>query len=91
MIVGKYISDPSLNGHLHYPNDFYGQLNEDTVDKIRQYHHTDTHVKVFYLELVLSFHNKQKYHTDYNNRPSTTISFMFAILSTSGRLHCEFV
>ena len=31
-------SDPSFNGHLHYPNDLDGTLNEDTVDKIRQYH-----------------------------------------------------
>ena len=29
--------------------------------------------------------------TDYNNRPSHTISFMPAIASTPGRLHCEFV
>ena len=26
-------SDPSINGHLHYPNDLDGSLNEDTVDK----------------------------------------------------------
>jgi hypothetical protein len=30
-------SDPSLNGHLHDPNDLDGPLNEDVVDKIRQY------------------------------------------------------
>ena len=30
-------SDPSLNGHLHYPNDLYGPLNEAAADKIRQY------------------------------------------------------
>ena len=30
--------DPSINGHLHYPYDFDGPLNEDAVDKIRQYH-----------------------------------------------------
>ena len=33
----------------------------------------------------------RQYHTDYNNCPSNTISFMTAIASTSGRLHCEFV
>ncbi len=32
------ISDPSINGHLHYPNDLEGSLNEDTTDKSRQYH-----------------------------------------------------
>jgi hypothetical protein len=31
------------------------------------------------------------YRADYNNRPSHAISFMPAIASTSGRLHCEFV
>jgi hypothetical protein len=30
-------SDPSLNGHLHYPNDLDGPLNEASTDKIRQY------------------------------------------------------
>jgi len=56
----------SLNGHLHYPNDF-GSLNEDATDKIHPY------------------------HTDYNSRPSNSISLMTVIVSTSGRLHCEFV
>ena len=60
-------TDPSINGHLHYPNDVDGPLNETTTDKIRQY------------------------HTDYNNRPSNTISFMTTIPSTSGCLHGEFV
>ncbi len=31
-------SDPSLNGHLQYPNDLDGPLNESVTDKIRQYH-----------------------------------------------------
>ena len=61
------ISDPSLNGHLHYPNNLNGPLNETVTDKIRQY------------------------RADYNNRPSNTISFIPAIGSTSGLLHCEFV
>ena len=30
------ISDPSINGHLHYPNVLDGSLND--TDKIRQYH-----------------------------------------------------
>jgi hypothetical protein len=61
------ISDPSINGHLHYPNDTDRSLNETVTDKIR------------------------KYHTDYNNNPPNTISFMAAIASTSGRLHSECV
>ena len=59
-------SDPSINGHLHYPHDLDRPLNEDD-DKIRQY------------------------LTDYNNRPSHVIAFMTTIVSTSGRLHSEFV
>jgi hypothetical protein len=31
------ISDPSINGHLHYPNDVDRSLNEHAADKIRQY------------------------------------------------------
>ena len=30
-------SDPSINGHLHYPNDIHRSLNETTDDKIRKY------------------------------------------------------
>ncbi len=32
------ISDPSLNGQLHYPQDVDRTLNESVTDKIRQYH-----------------------------------------------------
>ncbi len=59
--------DPSLNGHLKYPNNLDQSLNDATADKIR------------------------KYRVDYNNRTSSTVSFMPAIASTSGRLHSEFV
>jgi hypothetical protein len=31
-------SDPSLNGHLHYPNDIDKSLNEVVVNEIRKYH-----------------------------------------------------
>ena len=30
-------SDPSFNGHLHYPNDLDRSLNETATDKIRSY------------------------------------------------------
>jgi hypothetical protein len=30
-------SDPSINGHLHYPNDLDWPLNESVSDKIRSY------------------------------------------------------
>jgi hypothetical protein len=60
-------ADPSLNGHLKYPNNLDQSLNDAVADKIR------------------------KYRADYNNRPSSVVSFMSAIASTSGRLHSEFV
>ncbi len=60
-------SDPSINGHLHYPNDIDRSLNEDASDKIR------------------------KYRPDYYNNPPSSVAFMSTIVSTSGRLHSEFV
>ena len=30
-------TDPTLNGHLHYPNDLDEPLNEAAADKIRKY------------------------------------------------------
>ena len=30
-------SDPSMNGHIHYPNDIDGSLKEAVADKIRKY------------------------------------------------------
>jgi hypothetical protein len=33
----------------------------------------------------------RKYRADYNNNPPSAVSFMPAIASTSGRLHCEFI
>jgi hypothetical protein len=60
-------TDPTLNGHLHYPNDLDKPQNEAAAEKIR------------------------KYRADYNQNPPNNISFMPAIVSTSGRLHSEFV
>jgi hypothetical protein len=60
-------SDPSLNDHLHYPNDIDKSLHEATSDKIR------------------------KYRADYNHNPPRSGSFVPAIVSTSGRLHSEFI
>jgi hypothetical protein len=60
-------SDPSLNDHLHYPNDIDKSLREATADKIR------------------------KYRTDYNHNPTSSVSFMTTIVSTSGRVHSEFI
>ena len=60
-------TDPTLNGHLKYPNNLDQSLNDAVADKIR------------------------KYRADYNNRPTSAVSFMPAIASASGRLHSEFV
>ncbi len=60
-------ADPTLDGHLKYPNNLDQSLNDTAAEKIR------------------------KYRADYNNRPSSAVSFMPAIVSTSGRLHSEFV
>jgi hypothetical protein len=60
-------ADPSLNGHLKYPNNLDQSMNNAAADKIR------------------------KYRADYNNRPPSAVSFMPAIVSSSGRLHGEFV
>jgi hypothetical protein len=59
--------DPTLNGHLKYPNNLDQSLNDADTEKIR------------------------KYRADYNNRTPSTVSFLSAIASTSGRLHSEFV
>jgi hypothetical protein len=60
-------ADPTLNGHLKYPNNLDQSLNDTTADKIR------------------------KYRVDYNNSPPSVVSFTPIIVSTSGRLHSEFV
>jgi hypothetical protein len=42
-------SDPSINGHLHYPNDVDRSLNETDADKIRKYradYMTETFTKI---------------------------------------------
>jgi hypothetical protein len=33
-------SDPSLNGHLHYPNDLDGTLNETVTEQLMKYDNT---------------------------------------------------
>ena len=37
-------SDPSINGHLHYPNDVDRSLNEATTNKIRKYRDDYTNI-----------------------------------------------
>ncbi len=60
-------ADPSLSGHLKYPNNLDQLLNDAADDKIR------------------------KYRADYNNRPTSAVSFMPSIDSMSDRLLSEYV
>ena len=46
-------SDPSINGHLHYPNDLDRALNGVPVDKTRQYH-TDYNNRVISFMTVIT-------------------------------------
>jgi hypothetical protein len=41
-------SDPSLNGHLHHPNDMDRSLNEAVADKIRKYRADYNNVMVYH-------------------------------------------
>jgi hypothetical protein len=50
-------SDPSLNGHLHYPNDIEKSLNEVADDKIRKYRADYNHnppTTVFFMSPITS-------------------------------------
>ena len=48
-------SDPSINGHLHYPNDVDRSLNETAADKIRKYR-TDYNNYKIVGKLTVFFH-----------------------------------
>jgi hypothetical protein len=69
-------SDPSINGHLHYPNDLDGPLNEAAAAQIK---YANTALTIVNVSAVLAHFN------------SNAISSMPAIAGTSGRLHSEFV
>jgi hypothetical protein len=73
-------SNPALNGHLHYaaPADIDKPLNEAAADKIRPF-----------LTFSKNFALYSDYGAEYNNRRSKSISYMPAVASTFGRLHCE--
>jgi hypothetical protein len=60
-------ADPTLNGHLRYPNNLDQSLNDGAADKLRTY------------------------RSDYNFNPTRGVDFMSGIVSTSGRLHSEFI
>jgi hypothetical protein len=71
-------SDPSLNGHLHYPNDIDKSLNEAAADKIWKYRadHNNNPPSAGNIALTII---------------KIAISFMPPIASASGRLHSEFI
>ena len=50
-------SDPSINGHLHYPNDIDRSLNEAATDKIRKYradYNNNPHSSVVFMTTIAS-------------------------------------
>jgi hypothetical protein len=61
-------SDPSLNGHLHYPNGIDKSLNEASADKIRKYHTDYTNnppIKVSFMSVIPS--TSGRLHSDFIN------------------------
>jgi hypothetical protein len=46
-------SDPSLNGHLHYPNDIDKSLNEASTDKYRADYNNNPPITVSFIPLFL--------------------------------------
>ncbi len=64
-------SDPSINGHLHYPNDLDRPLNGVPVDKTRQYH-TDYNNRVISFMTVITS-TSGRFHSEF-------VSLLFLIL-----------
>ena len=56
------LSDPSINGHLHYPYDLDIPLNETATDKIRQYRadycNRPSHTIAFMSTIASTSHNR---------------------------------
>jgi hypothetical protein len=70
-------SDPSLNGHLHYPNALDRSINEAAADKIRKYR--------------ADYNNNPPSAVSFMPAIASTSWIMPAIASTSWRLHREFI
>jgi hypothetical protein len=79
-------TDPTLNGHLHYPIDLDKPLMNPQETKLE-----NTTPTIITTPNESSRDKIRKYHTDDNNNPPNDISFIPSIANTSGRLHSEFV
>ncbi len=90
-VVG-YLANPTgpvpLVLDLHIDHDRFGSSSDPTLNGTLHYPNPNDIDK----SLNEAGAGKiRKYHTDYNNNPPNTISFMSPIPSTSGRLHSEFI
>jgi hypothetical protein len=59
-------SDPSINGHLHYPNDVDRSLNEGAADKIREYradYNNNPPNSIFFMTAITS--TSGRLHSDF--------------------------
>jgi hypothetical protein len=71
---------------LHIPHDRVGSSTDPTLNgQLRYPNNSDQSLNDEDDDKVC------KYRDDYNMNPPNTVSFMVAIVSTSGRLHSEFV
>jgi hypothetical protein len=81
-------SDPSLNGHLHYPMDIDGSINEAAADKIQKYR-ADCNNKT----QIVMFRPIRMDHTNCLQVAIKTLQFQFhrARYLLCLRLHSEFI
>jgi hypothetical protein len=71
---------------LHIPHDRVGSSTDPTLNgQLRYPNNLDQSLNDTAADKV------RKYRADYNNNPPNTVSFMSVIVSTSVRLHSEFV
>ena len=71
---------------LHITHERFGSTSDPSINgHLHSPHNLDGPLNVDSADKI------HQYLTDYNNRPSNLISFMFVIASTSDRLHSEFV
>jgi hypothetical protein len=80
-------ADPSLNGHLKYPNNRHSYIG--FILAFASSIHNNKHLHQLLNDAAAD--KIRKYRADYNNRPPSDVSFMSAIARTSDRLHSEFV
>jgi hypothetical protein len=76
----------SLVLDLHITHDRFGSRSDPSLHVHLQYpNDIDTSLNEVVTDII------RKYRPDYNNTPPSTVSFMSTIVSTSGRLHNEFI